>query len=248
MAGRVTPASRRTLKRAVSDEDKQQRRAEILGAARRLFAERGYHETTIADVARGTGLSYGVVYWYFSSKDELFHALMSEEEEQLRSRIQAALRSNAGAGDEVETLRFAVRATFAFFAEDPASAQLVFQGPRALGEPFERHLFGIFERFIDDLEGLVVRAQAKGLVQPGSSRMVAATCAGLIAQLALRRIRTDDGLSPEEAADFVVGVLFDGLRPRPAPARNGTRRSARATAVTTTAPTRTRATVRGTRR
>jgi AcrR family transcriptional regulator len=209
-----TPSAPRTLKRAVSDEDKEQRRAEILTAAKRLFAERGYHETTIADVARGSGLSYGVVYWYFESKDELFLALMADEGQALRTRIQDSLRGHPG-DDEAETLRLAVRTTFAFLAEDPASAQLVFQNPRVLGEPFAGQLSGIFERFIDDLEALVRRAQAKGLVRDAPSRMVAATCAGLIAQLALRRIRTDDGVSSDEAADFVVGVLFDGLRARP---------------------------------
>jgi AcrR family transcriptional regulator len=204
----------RTLRRARSDEEKQQRRREILAAAKELFAVRGYHDTTIADVARGTGLSYGVVYWYFTSKDELFHALMAEEEEGLRTRIQDTLRAAPRSTDDAEKLRLAVRATFRFLADDPASAQLLFQQPRTLGDPFERHLFGILERFIDDLEGLVGRAQVEGLVRPAPTRMVAVTCAGLIAQIALRRIRTDDGMTPDDAADFVVGLLLDGLRPR----------------------------------
>lgn len=204
----------RTLRRARSDEDKQQRREEILAAAKGLFAGRGYHDTTVADVARGTGLSYGVVYLYFTSKDELFHALMADEEEGLRRSIRDALRAAPRSTDEADKLRLAVRATFRFLAEDADSAQLLFQQPRTLGDPFERHLFGIFERFIDDLEGLVARAQAEGLVRDAPPRMVAVTCAGLIAQVALRRIRTEDGMSPDDAADFVVDLLLDGLRPR----------------------------------
>lgn len=39
--------------------------------------------------------------------------------------------------------------------------------------------------------------------------------AALISQLALRRLSTDDGLSAEVVADFVVTLLLDGLRPRP---------------------------------
>src|SRR5829696_4018477 len=127
----------RTLRRARNDEDKQQRRREILAAARSLFAERGYHDTTIADVARGSGLSYGVVYWYFASKDELFHALMAEEEEGLRRAIQETLRAAPRSTDEADKLRLAVRATFRFLAGDVDSAQLLFQQPRTLGDPFE---------------------------------------------------------------------------------------------------------------
>jgi AcrR family transcriptional regulator len=206
--------AQRTLRRAVSDEDKQQRRDEILAAAKGLFAERGYHDTTIADVARATGLSYGVVYWYFASKDELFHALMATEGDRLRRCIRAVLVDAPVESDEAEVLRLAVRATFDFLADDPASAQLVFHQPRTLGEPFERHLFGIFERFIDDMEALVQRAQAAGQLRAAPSRMVAISCAGLIAQIAMRRTRTDDGMTPEDAADFVVDLLLDGLRPR----------------------------------
>jgi AcrR family transcriptional regulator len=51
------------------------RREEILDAARRVFAERGFKGTTIADIAEGTGIALGTVYLYFASKDEVFAAL-----------------------------------------------------------------------------------------------------------------------------------------------------------------------------
>lgn len=208
--------AQRTLRRAVSDEDKQQRRREILEAAKRVFADRGFHETTIADVARRADLSYGVVYWYFDSKDELFHALMATEEDRLRASIARAL---ADVGDDGVDgiLATAVTATFEFFEQDPDATRLLFREPSALGEGFERHLFGIFERFIGDLESLIVAAIDAGFVRPAPPRMVAVTSAGLIGQIALRRLTTDDGLTAAEAADFIVGLLLDGLRPRTTP-------------------------------
>ena len=206
--------AQRTLRRAVSDEDKQQRRREILEAAKGVFADRGFHETTIADVARGADLSYGVVYWYFDSKEALFHALMEAEEDRLRRSISAALRATTD--DRVDgILVTAVTATFEFFEQDPDATRLLFREPSALGEGFERHLFGIFERFIGDLEALIVAASDAGTIREAPPRIVAVTSAGLIGQIALRRITTDDGLSAAEAADFIVGVLLDGLRPRP---------------------------------
>lgn len=41
----------------------------------RLFAERGFESTTIADIAREAGVAHGLVYHYFRSKDELLHAV-----------------------------------------------------------------------------------------------------------------------------------------------------------------------------
>ena len=85
----MTSSTRR--RRAVSDEEKLQRRDEIMAAAKTVFARKGFHATTISDIAKQAGLAYGLIYWYFDSKDELFHALMAVEEGALRSHVAAAL-------------------------------------------------------------------------------------------------------------------------------------------------------------
>jgi AcrR family transcriptional regulator len=203
--------AQRTLRRAVSDEDKQRRRDEILGAAKAVFAEKGFHETTIADVARGTGLSYGVVYWYFESKEELFQALMTSEEEILRTRISEAAAA-ADTSDPVDRLRQSVRATFEHFEDDPAATRLLFRDTPSLGARFERELHSIFARFTSELETFLVAAQDRGLVRDGPVPLMAYSAAILIGQLALRRQRTDDGLTAGEAADLTVELLVDGLR------------------------------------
>jgi AcrR family transcriptional regulator len=53
-----------------------QRRSELIDAALRLFAEQGFRATTIADIATATGTAHGLVYHYFSSKDELLEAVL----------------------------------------------------------------------------------------------------------------------------------------------------------------------------
>ena len=60
---------------AVSDNDKLQRRDEIMAAAKKVFARNGFHATTIADVAKEASLPFDAVYQYFDSRDALFHAL-----------------------------------------------------------------------------------------------------------------------------------------------------------------------------
>lgn len=52
------------------------RRTELLDAALRLFAEQGFHATTIADIAAATGTAHGLVYHYFRSKDELLSEIL----------------------------------------------------------------------------------------------------------------------------------------------------------------------------
>jgi len=215
----VTTSTRR--RRAVSDEDKSQRRDEIMAAAKEVFARKGFHETTIADIAKEAGLAYGSVYWYFDSKDELFHALMAVEESALRNHVAAALAALGVPAENVgqeAPLRAAVEATLEYFESDKATVKLLLGDRYALGERFEKHLGGIYERFIDDIESFIVAAQERGEVVAAPPRMVAYTLAALVGQLAHRRLSTDDDVTAAQVADFVVALVLDGLRPRAAEA------------------------------
>jgi TetR/AcrR family fatty acid metabolism transcriptional regulator len=65
--------------RAMGDEERgDRRRAQILEAASRVLAERGYHRTTVRDIAREAGIADGTIYLYFSSKQELLLALIAQ--------------------------------------------------------------------------------------------------------------------------------------------------------------------------
>jgi AcrR family transcriptional regulator len=211
----VTNDMRARRRPALSNEDKVQRREEIMAAAKKVFARNGFHATTIADIAKEAELAYGSVYQYFASKDDLFQALMSAEGYALRTRVAVAL---AATGVRPENswapLRAAVQATFEFFEADKACAKLLLRDAYALGERFENHLSNIYERFIDDIAAYMAAAQQRGKVINAPPRMVAYTLAALIGQLAHRRLITDDGVTAAEVADFVIEFIGNGLRPR----------------------------------
>ena len=201
-------------RRAVSDQDKSQRRDDIVAAAKIVFARKGFHASTIADVAKQAGIAYGSIYWYFDSKDELFHALMAVEEQALRAHLGSATASVDDGRSGEALFRTAVQATFEFFEADKATVKLLFRDAYALGDRFEKHLGGIYERFIDEIETSIVIAQQRGAIVAAPPRMVAFTLAALIGQLAHRRLSTDDGVGADVVADFVVSLALDGLRPR----------------------------------
>jgi AcrR family transcriptional regulator len=201
---------------AVSENEKEKlrRRDEIMTAAEKVFGRNGFHATTIADVAKEANLPFDAVYQYFDSRDTLFHALIAAEEYALRTHVAVALAASGTRFGYAEApFRATLRATFEFFETDRATTKLLFRDAYALDNRFDNRLGGIYERFIDDIETLIVAAQKRGEVLAAPPRLVAYTLTALIGQMAHRRLTTDDGVTAAEAADFIVSLVFKGLRP-----------------------------------
>src|SRR5947207_14358850 len=77
------------------------KRDAILRAATDVFADRGFFNAQVADIARAAGVAAGTVYLYFRSKDDL---LISIFERSMRDAL-AEVRADAGSGDPHERLR-----------------------------------------------------------------------------------------------------------------------------------------------
>jgi len=210
----VTDATRARRRPATSNQQKSQRRDEIIAAAKKVFARNGFHDTTIADIAKEAELAYGSVYWYFDSKDDLFRQLIAVEEYGLRTHVAVALaKSGTQFGFAEAPFRASLRATFEFFDANPATAKLLFRDAYELDRRFDKQLGGVYERFIDDIASLIAAAQNRGDVLAAPPRLVAYMLTALIGHMAHRRLSTDDGISSSEAADLVVALVIKGLRP-----------------------------------
>jgi AcrR family transcriptional regulator len=88
---RVKPPTRRALA-------KQQTRAKVLAAARKLFSEHGYEGATIRDIASAAGMSTGAVFANFSDKSDLFRDIVVTDMEALAGQMREA----AGKAKSVE--------------------------------------------------------------------------------------------------------------------------------------------------
>jgi AcrR family transcriptional regulator len=78
---------------ATAQSEKKSSRERLLEAAAKVFAARGYQAASVDEIAAAAGLSKGAVYWNFSSKDELFHALLEERIDRQIEETAEFLRS-----------------------------------------------------------------------------------------------------------------------------------------------------------
>lgn len=114
--------------------------AAIMRSARDIFAERGYHGASIRDIAKGAGLSLSVLYYYYSSKQELLNALLDET---LGDYLRGCEKELAAAGDDpAARLAAFVRATVDYRVRRQVESHLALREMRHL-EP------ELLEKFVE---------------------------------------------------------------------------------------------------
>lgn len=69
----------------------EERKAELIAAARYLFDKNGVENTRISDIVRRVGVAQGVFYYYFSSKEEMVNTVLQQVQQELQVAIQLAL-------------------------------------------------------------------------------------------------------------------------------------------------------------
>ena len=87
-------------------------REEILSAAEKVFAAKGFFPTTMSDIAREAEFGTGSLYKYFKSKEELYFTLIDEKVEEINRLVKAELSQKTSA---VERIKKVLELQFEFF-------------------------------------------------------------------------------------------------------------------------------------
>lgn len=103
-------------------------RARLIAAARALFVDKGYAETSTPEIVRAAEVTRGALYHHFADKADLFRAVVEAEAEALVSRIDAEAVDAGAGGMEAGSAAF-----FRAMAEPGRARLLLIDGPAVLG-------------------------------------------------------------------------------------------------------------------
>ena len=98
-------------------EEKEQRRNDIIDAAEAIFARKGVDKATMGDVAKEARLSRGLIYFYFKDKDDLYLAIMLRATQTLRGYFEQAVASGKNGYEKIRAIG---RAYVAFYQSRPS--------------------------------------------------------------------------------------------------------------------------------
>src|SRR3954469_16789413 len=164
------PAARRPTQ----SERTARTRSALLGAARELFAERGFAATGREDIAARAGVTRGALYHHFDSKQDIAVAVVKELDEELTRRVVAAARTGRTAYDR---LRRSCRAYIDACAE-PDVARIFADAPTILGPEECRSLNANSCAAL--LEPALVAVAAEGRDVPGDRATATSLILGML--------------------------------------------------------------------
>jgi TetR/AcrR family transcriptional regulator, fatty acid metabolism regulator protein len=188
------------------------KRDAILRAATDVFAERGFFNAQVADVARVAGVAAGTVYLYFKSKDDL---LVSIFERSMREGLANGRAAVADLADPRQRLRRLARGHLSRLGNDRNLA-VVFQVELRSSTKFmERFSATLLRDYLGLIREAIADGQREGLFRSDvKATAMAKMLFGALDEMATNWILSRRRYSLEADADTVVDLFINGARAR----------------------------------
>jgi AcrR family transcriptional regulator len=176
---------------------KAERRHHILGAARAVFAKRGYHQATIDEIVAEAGVARGTYYLYFEDKRAVFSELI----DRFSSKITMAIMRIAlddPARSVAEQVRSNIRAIIGLCLAERAMTKMLIMDTAGIDPSFDRKLATFYDQVVELLEESLRDGQKLGIVADGEPRVLAYLTIGALKELLCQTVAL--GLTEESAA------------------------------------------------
>ena len=197
-----------------SRKSREERRVELLGAARDVFADRGYHAATVDDIAARVQVSRGTFYLYFSDKRSVFEALVDDFFERITGTIHSVdLESPT---PPLSQLRGNLVRLAQLAFDEPAMMKVVLLDTSGVDPDFEAKIRSFYGALRVFLEESLEEGQRLGLIRQGNRATMVALGIGALKEILLGAVtgvlpRTADALADEIMAFLLEGLVAEGV-------------------------------------
>jgi AcrR family transcriptional regulator len=192
-------------------EPKQERRSQIMAAAKQVFADAGYHGASINSIIEKAQIARGTFYLYFESKAAVFDSILDHAMADLRARIHRIEVEDPKAPAPQVQLRAQVVATLEYIVRDRALAMLLLSaGHTPDAEAAER-----LDQFFADVRDLLRRAfesgMELGLVRKVQPELAAAAMLGMIRGVVEQLVTQPQAPAVEAVVDELLILALRGV-------------------------------------
>jgi AcrR family transcriptional regulator len=186
-----------------------ERRRQLIDAARRVFAERGFRGATTRQIAAAAGVTEALIFQHFPDKDALYAAILDEEAaEPHTDRWFAELHAHRLAADDAAVIRTLYAGLIALHERDTDLLRLMMFS--ALEDhPLARHVHARATRLYAFLEAFITDGQRRGRFRAGSPSILARATLALPVYYIMQRHLFKTPWPPVKASEVIdEGVAF----------------------------------------
>jgi AcrR family transcriptional regulator len=183
-----------------------ERRAQLLDVARQVFGTSGFHSVSMEEVAERAGVTKPILYDHFSSKKDLYLALLDADLADLHDRVKEALDFHRG---NRERIRASFQAYFDFVDEQADGFRLLMQETVGAERDFRERVAHVRDRILAEVAELIVR-ESGGRLDREQAETVALALIGMVETVAQR----NPGSPPEKrraTVDTLVALAWRGI-------------------------------------
>ena len=193
-----------------SERAKQERRRQIMTAAKHVFAEAGYHGASINAIIERAQIARGTFYLYFESKSAVFDSILDQAMADLRARIRRIEVDDAASAPQMQ-LRDQVMATLEYVVSDrPLATLLLSAGHTPDAEAAER-----LGQFFGEVQDLLRRAMETGmeigLLRKVDPELAAAAMLGMFRGVIEQLIRDPNSKATDHVVSEMLMVALRGV-------------------------------------
>src|SRR5690625_4888118 len=188
-----------------------QRRAQILKAALTSFVNDGCHNTSMEAIAERVGVTKPILYRHFTSKLELYLAIVDGQTDELVSRVRTAL--NTPVEHERERVRAAFSAYFNYIEAEGEAFRLIFESDVTADEVMREHVERSNRLCAVEISRVLLSSAD---LTPAQAELLATALLGMAQITDRTRLRDPRGVTPDEAIDLLTQLAWRGLSRFPA--------------------------------
>ncbi len=186
------------------------RETELWAAATRLFRQRGYHATSMQDLAEALGMNRGSLYHYINSKDDLLWSILDRTFDLLEERVVGLLEGDA---PPLDRLTAAIHAHLGVAADHADEMSLIQIELRSLSPERRSQLIERRDAYEAAWRRTIGEAVASGAIRDVDVRLAGIGILS-VCNWFTQWYRPKGALAVDEIADAFVGLFVQGLAPR----------------------------------
>lgn len=199
----------RKVETAIRDESLvRKKREEIILAASKVFTEKGFHQATIRDISKASGLGPGTIYNYVEKKEDILYLIYNKLTTMLTKSLMETIENN---NDPLEQLKEALKKTIEIVWDNQDLILLMYQETAALDKESVSTVLSRESDYVTLMEKILERGRKKGVIRNKNTRIAADIIVYLLAFVPLRRWNLKKRFNEKQIKSGLIDFISKAL-------------------------------------